>query len=215
MIVLLDLDGTISDPYVGIRNAWRFVSERLGLAVLDEEQQRAAIGPPLEDTLLSLGLDDHAVQQGVHAYRSYYDTTGLFENTVYPGMPEVLEELGGTATLALATSKPADTAARILDRFGLVHHFAVVGGATRDGSVRRKADVVARTLAELGSPDPADVTMVGDRLHDVHGAGQHGVRCLGVRWGYGAPGELEAAGAYAVAEAPADIPRLLPSPGSA
>ena len=109
----------------------------------------------------------------------------------------------------LATSKPEPFAARIVEGFGLAPLLDHVAGATLDGSVARKADVIARALDAVGASAGPDVVMVGDRSHDVLGAAEHGLTCVGVEWGYAAPGELEAAGAIAVVRTPAELADLL------
>ena len=109
----------------------------------------------------------------------------------------------------MATSKPEPFAVRVVEHFGLAPYVDHVSGSTLDGTVGTKAGVIALALDRLGEPAPGDVTMVGDRSHDVRGAAGHGIRCLGVGWGYAEPGELEDAGAFAIAEHPADVAALV------
>ena len=112
-------------------------------------------------------------------------------------------------TLATATSKGEGPTRTMLDHFGLTDRFTVIGAASMDGTSISKTDVLARTLAGLGDPAPSDCVLVGDRDLDVLGAAAHGIDCIGASWGYGAVGELQAAGAWAVAEHPSDVPGLV------
>jgi len=208
--LLLDLDGTLTDPFDGISRSVDHAMAGLGRAPLTTEQHRACIGPPLPDSFRRLGVPVGQVDEAIALYREYYGDRGLFENRVYDGVPEALATLRSRGMrLAVATSKPEPFAVQVMEHFGLDTYVDHISGSTLDGSVGTKAAVISLALAVLGWPDPQDVTMVGDRAHDVHGAAEHGIRCLGVRWGYADPGELEDAGAFAVAEQPADLVAML------
>ncbi|WP_372594968.1 HAD hydrolase-like protein [Actinotalea sp.] len=208
--LLLDLDGTLTDPFEGVSRALDHAMSGLGLAPLTEAQHRSCIGPPLPDSFSALGVPAGRVDEAITRYREYFADQGLLENRMYDGIPEALAELRSRGIrLAVATSKPEPFAVQVIEHFGLDVHLDHVSGSTLDGRVGTKAAVISLALDRLGEPDPRDVTMVGDRRHDVHGAAEHGIRCLGVRWGYAEPGELEGAGAYAVAEQPGDLVTLL------
>jgi phosphoglycolate phosphatase len=208
--VLLDLDGTLTDPKVGITTSIRHAMNELGRPLAPEVVLDWCIGPPLIDAFTRLldGDRDRA-GAGVAAYRARYGTIGLFENEVYPGIPALLERLADEGrTLVLATSKPRVFAARILEHFDLARYFHAVHGSELDGTRADKTDLVPWILAREAL-DPAATVMVGDREHDVFGARAAGLATLGVAWGFGAPGELVRAGAAAIAEAPSDLVRLL------
>ena len=196
--VLFDLDGTLTDNGPGIVNCVQFALAQLGLPPVDDLAVRAFIGPPLRDGFAALGHDDETCHRAVAAYRERFTDIGLFENTVYPGIAELLGELADRGVvLGVATSKPGVFATRILEHFGLDKHFEVVVGSELNGSRSLKAEVIAAALDQL-AVDHARVVMVGDRSHDVAGARACGLDCIGVTWGYAEPGELEAAGATAV-----------------
>ena len=206
--VLLDLDGTLTDPYDGITRCVLHALAALGHPAPDEAALRGMIGPPLQEGFASLGVPVAQLDEAVRLYRERFSTTGLYENRLYDGIPELLDDLRAAGRrLALATSKPEVFAQRILDHFRLADRFDVVGGATLDGTRRRKADVIADVLAATGSTGPVrdGAVMVGDRAQDVLGAQAHGLRCIGVRWGYAEPGELEAAGADPLVSTPAEL----------
>lgn len=204
-VVLFDLDGTLTDPRPGITRGVQVALAELGIAVEDPDTLTGYIGPPIQDGLRQLhGVHEDDVARGVEAYRAYYRRQGMFENEVHAGIADLLDRLvGGGALLGVATSKPDVIATDILGHFGLLASFAFVGGASLDGDRRAKADVIAHTLVSLGVASErwgAEVVIVGDREHDVHGARLAGIAAVGVRWGYAEPGELEAAGADVIVD---------------
>jgi phosphoglycolate phosphatase len=204
-LVLFDLDGTLVDSAPGIWASVRVAVAELGLPEPTSAQLRAMVGPPLQDGFaLVFGLAGAAVGRAVDAYRAHYTAGAMLDAPVYPGIPELLAHLSGDgATLAVATSKPEPFAVRILIHVGLIAAFASVHGATFDGAVRHKDQVVAAALAR--HPGRRDRVLVGDRAQDVLGAAAHGLPCIGAGWGPAEDGELEAAGAAVVAATPADV----------
>lgn len=207
--LLFDLDGTLTDSQEGITRCVAYALETVcGIRVADRSTLTAYIGPPLVDGFMANhGLDRETAVRCTAAYRERYRDTGLFENAVYPGIPEALTALRDTGyELAVATSKPEVFTDRILAHFDLTDYFTVVSGASMDGTVSTKAQVVAQTLRRLGDPAPETVLMIGDRSHDVLGAAACGVRTLGVLYGFGSRAELTEAGAWAVCPTPADLP---------
>jgi phosphoglycolate phosphatase len=208
-LVLFDLDGTLVDSSPGIHASVRSAAAELGLPDPTPEQLRGMVGPPLQDGFaLVLGVPVADVLRAVAAYRAHYTAGALLDVTVYRGIRELLAALrNGGATLAVATSKPEPFAVRVLEHTGLLPAFASVHGATLDGAVRHKDQVVAAALA--AHPDGREPVLVGDRTQDVLGAAAHGLPCIGAGWGPAEDGELEAAGAAFVAAAPADVLGLL------
>jgi phosphoglycolate phosphatase len=204
-LVLFDLDGTLVDSTPGIWASVRVAVAELGRPEPTPEQLRGMVGPPLEDGFaLVLGVPLVDVPRAVAAYRAHYSAGALLDATVYPGVPGLLAALAHVgATLAVATSKPEPFAVRLLAHAGLLPFFASVHGATFDGTVRHKDQVVAAALA--AHPDGERPVLVGDRAHDVLGAAAHGLPCIGAGWGPAPPGELADAGAAAVAATPAEV----------
>lgn len=198
-LVLLDLDGTLTDSYPGIAASARVAFTAMGLPVPDDTALRRFVGPPLADSFPRFGVPEDRVAEAVTAYRDYFRESGMWENSVYAGIPEQLAALRDAGVrLAVATSKPEVFAGPICERFGLARFLEGVFGAPLDHVPSSKATVVAAALDAL-APRGA-VLMVGDREHDVHGSRAHGVDCLGVAWGYAQPGELLDAGALGVVE---------------
>jgi phosphoglycolate phosphatase len=211
--VLVDLDGTITDSFPAITGSLKLALRDVGLPVPPDEALRAVVGPPFELGLPLIGVPGDQLWAVIGRYRVHYEGGGLFDCTVYDGIPELLDALAAAGmVLSLATAKPQDTAVRILEHFGLVGHFAVLAGATYEPGRRTKDEVITHALRQLGT-DPGDhVVMVGDRDHDVHGAAVHGIDTIGVLWGYGDEAELTGAGAWALAESPDDVLALVQRP---
>jgi phosphoglycolate phosphatase len=210
-LVLFDMDGTLVDSTPGIWASVRVAAAALGLPEPTPGHLRSMVGPPLQDGFADvLGLAGDDVDRAVAAYRAHYAAGAMFDADVHPGIPELLAALRADgATLAVATSKPEPFAVRVLEHNGLLTAFAGVHGATLDGTVRHKHEVVAAALA--AHPDGERPVLVGDRSHDVLGAAAHGLPCVGAGWGPAPPGELAAAGAAAIAATPADVRTALAS----
>ena len=193
-MVLFDLDGTLTDPRVGITVSMQHALATVGVEISDPDSLTWCIGPPIIDNFARLGVTGDRALEALAAYRERYDRVGAYENVVYDGIPELLDRLDDDGRrLAVATSKAEHSARRILEHFDLAQHFEFVGGASADSVRSMKADVVAYVLAELHKPDPSASVMVGDRHHDVDGARLNGLSAIAVTWGYAADGELEAA----------------------
>jgi len=205
--ILFDLDGTLTDPFEGITRSIRHALVALGVEAPTQPELRWCIGPPLRVSFPKLlGTDDVTrVEAAVTAYRERYGTVGLFENVRYEGVPEMLRALRDEGRrLFVATSKPRVVAERIVAHFELASHFERVYGAELDGRFDHK-DALLAHLLDTEQLAPEGVLMVGDREHDVRGAGANGVRALGVTYGYGSLAELTQAGAVATVDRPADV----------
>jgi phosphoglycolate phosphatase len=187
--------------------------------VPDDAALRRFVGPPLPEMLVAHGVPAGRVEELVATYRRHFTAGGMFDNSVFPGIEEALVELREAgAVLAVATSKPEVYARQIARHFGLDAHLAhgldgVFGADADQGTRAGKAEVVAHARANLAARGvavgPATTVMVGDREHDVLGAGRHGIATVGVTWGYAEPGELEEAGAVAVVHTPRELKDLL------
>ncbi|MYR05142.1 HAD hydrolase-like protein [Gordonia sp. SID5947] len=204
-VLLVDLDGTITDSFTGIANSFRHALAAVDVAEPAPEVVAGIAGPPMIDTLTAIGLDQATADAAMRAYRERYTDVGWLENSVFEGMSGVLADLAAAGrTLAVATSKNEVTARAILDHFGLAHHFRFIAGASDDGTRRAKSDVIAHALDQLGiSADPTThvtdtpVVMLGDRAHDVEGAALFGIPAILVSWGYALDGE-DGSAAWAV-----------------
>ena len=209
--ILFDLDGTLTDPREGITRSIAYALERMGVVPPPLEDLTFAIGPPLRRSLATL-LDDESpaqVERALALYRERFADVGLFENSVYEGIAETLHALAQRgAKLYVATSKPRVYAERIVRHFGLDAHFEAVHGCELDGTREDKRDLLAHLLPHHGVP-PAEAAMIGDRGADMVAARHHGVRAVGVLWGYGSRDELVQAGAQSLCGSPRDLSALL------
>lgn len=204
--ILFDLDGTLTDPGLGITNSIMHALKKMSIPLPERQALYQFIGPPLMDSFHErYGLDEASCAQAVVYYRERFSVTGLFENEVYPGIHEMLGALRQAGKkLVLATSKPELYARRILEHFDLARYFTHIVGATMDETRTAKHEVIAYALEAFGI-DPADAVMVGDREHDVLGARKNGLACVGVLYGYGSRRELTDAGATALADSPEEL----------
>jgi phosphoglycolate phosphatase len=206
-VLLFDLDGTLTDPRVGIVGCIRFALEQLTVACPDDEVLAGFIGPPLRASFaILLGTTEGLrIEKAMAFYRQRFEDAGLFENQVYDGVPAMLERTGpATGASYVATSKPAVYADLIVKHFGLAGHFRKVYGPELDGRYDDKAELLAHLLAEEQvAPDVA--VMIGDRAADIRAARINGLQSIGVLWGYGSERELVEAGADIVCRTPQEL----------
>jgi phosphoglycolate phosphatase len=208
--ILFDLDGTLTDPKVGILGSIAHAMERLGRPLPDADLTWC-IGPPLHESFARLldSFDDDLLRSAIGFYRERFAVTGKFENTIYPGIPEMLADLVENGyVLLVATSKPTIFAGEIVEHFGLGSYFSDVYGSRLDGGLSDKGELIAHIIADRDL-DPLDMLMIGDRRHDISGGLRNGVRAAGVAYGYGTIDELSTAGADPIFASPTDIARYL------
>ncbi|MDO4554328.1 MAG: HAD family hydrolase [Lachnospiraceae bacterium] len=194
-IVLFDLDGTLTNPMIGITKSVQYALKKFGIEEPDLWNLTKFIGPPLMYSFETFyGFSKEEAAKAVEYYREYYSPTGIFENKAYDGMKELLESLKSRGMiLAVATSKPEEYAIRILDHFEMSEYFTYIGGALMNGRTD-KAQVISYVLETL-SANLDKTIMVGDREHDILGAKKNHLDSIGVLYGYGNRQELEKAGA--------------------
>ena len=205
--ILFDLDGTLTDPGIGITNSVMYALKKFGIEITDRTSLYNFIGPPLMYSFQTFhGFSEEDSTQAVKYYREYFSVHGLYENEVYPGIPELLHELKQRGYhLVLATSKPEEYALEILRHFGLYDYFDFVAGATFDTTRVKKADVIAYALKETGITDLENTIMIGDRSHDIIGAKTFNLDSIGVLYGYGSEDEFKEAGATYIVNKPCEI----------
>lgn len=205
--VFFDLDGTLTNPELGITSCIQYAAEYYGVKT-KREDLRKYIGPPLRDTFVELIDEDHA-DDAVKKYRERFAPVGLFENEVYPGVPETLEKLKDMGyVLCTASSKPQNFVDTILEHFDLKKYFDFIGGATMDGRISKKEDVINIVLDETGFT-PQDVLMVGDRMYDLTGAAEFGMDAVGVLYGFGSREELSAYDSIALIDNICELIKIL------
>ena len=205
--ILFDLDGTLTDPEIGITSSVMHALEKFGIKVEDRRSLRPFIGPPLSYSFQTyFGLSEEDSELAIKYYRERFSVKGLYENEVYPGVEKLLQELRSRGkTLIIATSKPEEFTLKILEHFDLLKYFDFVAGATMDGSRGEKADVIRYALKISGIEDVSRAIMIGDRKYDILGAKENGLKSIGVLYGFGDEKELTDAGADYVAKSVEDI----------
>ena len=205
--VLFDLDGTLTDPALGITNSVAYALSKWNISVKNRSELFKFIGPPLLDSFSEYyGFSDEESRLALKYYREYFTDRGMFENRVYNGIPELLSALKSrNKKLIVATSKPEEFAVRILQHFDLDGYFDFIGGASMDETRVKKADVIQYALDACNISNKASVVMVGDRHHDIDGAKLCGLPSIGVTYGYSSIDELKDAGADFIALSVEDI----------
>ena len=205
--VLFDLDGTLTDSGLGITKAVQYALGQMGYEVPQRESLFCFIGPPLHTSFRKFyGMDEPTSVEAVRQFRVYYNQMGgILENEVYSGVRELLAALKAAGKrLCIATSKPDAAAKQVMHHFGLDEFVPDIVGGTDDPDRNTKGKVIAYVLREFGI-DPESAIMVGDREHDVHGAAENGIPCIGITWGYGDRAELEGAGAAVTLDTPEEV----------
>lgn len=209
--LLFDLDGTLTNPKEGITKCVQYALASFGIHEPNLDKLVPFIGPPLRQSFETFyDFDEQQARACVEKYRERFSTVGLFENFPYPGILEMLQQLTAQGKqLAVASSKPTIFVRQILEKFALAPYFRVIEGSHLDGSRTDKKEVIAAVLQQFGNPAPEQLLMIGDRKYDVIGARQMGFSCVGVRFGFAAPGELEESGAIYIADTVSDLQRYL------
>jgi phosphoglycolate phosphatase len=208
MHLFFDLDGTLTDSRPGIMASMRHALKAIGRESPTDEALLPFIGPPTHDAFRALlgSSDPELNERTIAIYRERYAALGWAENSVYPGVSAGLATLTAAGfALWVVTSKPHVFANRIIDHFELRPFFRHVYGSELSGERSHKGELIAHVLASEGLSN-RDAWMIGDRLHDIHGAKHNGLRSAGVLWGYGSQAELADAGADAIF---ADMPALV------
>lgn len=190
--ILFDLDGTLTDPKEGITKSFQFALQSFGI-VEHTENLLKVIGPPLIDSFKDFyGFTNKQAQEAVKKYRQRFESIGLYENALYPGVKEMLSDLKKHGKkIALATSKPQKFAIEILKHFEIVSYFDVTVGSELDGKRSEKSEVIGEVLRQFSWPPKESVLMIGDRKYDILGGRKCGVDTVGVTFGYAEPGEFE------------------------
>jgi len=215
--ILFDLDGTLTDPKLGITSSVQYALRALGIEEPSLDKLEPFIGPPLADSFREFyGLDEEQTMTAVAKYRERFNDQGIYENEIYPGTVRMLASLKASGKkLAIASSKPTLYVERILDYFDIRTYFDYIIGSNMDGTRGKKEEVVEEALRQmvpsgmLSAEKKASVAMVGDRKFDIEGAKEHGITSVGVSFGYAPEGELEQAGADFIVDTVEALAELL------
>ena len=208
--ILFDLDGTLTDSGEGIMNCAKLALNTFGVPIPGEELMRSIVGPPLDHSLIRLGIPEKDVAEAIRVFRARYSSVGKYENTPYPGIRALLSTLQDQGhLLCVATSKPEVMALDIMDHFDLARYFTHICGASLDSSRSSKEAVITYLMEQCGRDQ--NKVMVGDTEYDVLGAKAHGIPTIGVTWGYGKEQAMVDAGAAALAHSMEELLELLNS----
>jgi len=212
--ILFDLDGTLTDPGVGITKSVQYALRKLGIEK-ECDALKSFIGPPLQVSFReSCGFSEDQVTEAIACYREYFSRQGIFENELYPLMKESLETLiEAGCTLHVATSKPTVFAERILRHFDIQSCFTSVTGSGLDGTMSDKTEIIAHVLQEQKIA-AANAVMIGDRKHDLIGASNNHVESIGAAYGYGSVEELAACEPAAIVSSVEELVEWLLEPAS-
>ena len=194
--IFLDLDGTLTDPFLGITNSVKYALKKFDIDKTNEEL-KCFIGPPLRESFHEYyGMDPDTCEDAIKYYREYFSTKGLFENELYPFTVKTLAELKKMGlTIVLATSKPEKFSVEILKHFEIFDYFDFVSGSTMDKTRDNKTVIIKYAIDELNITNLDEILMVGDRHHDIVGAKDNGIKCCYVTYGYGSVDEANKYGA--------------------
>lgn len=215
--LLFDLDGTLTDSAEGIIKCVQYAAEKMGAELKKAEELRVFVGPPLSESFQNVyGFSVADTQQAIAYYRERFKPIGMFENAVYPGIPEMLKAMKENGKINLiASSKPQEFVETILEHFDIAKYFDIIVGASMDESRNTKEAVIEEALFQLKSTDrygqysDDKCVMIGDRKYDIHGARYFGLRNIGVSYGFAPVGELEEAGADVIVDTVEELTRVL------
>lgn len=191
--ILFDLDGTLTDPKIGITKSVQYALRKLGINEPDLDKLDPFIGPPLMDSFKKFyNFDERKAWQGVEYYRDeYFNKKGMFENTLYEGIPELLEKLYKSKSLYVVTSKPTVFSEQIIQHFHLSKYFKKVVGPDLHIKNPSKEILIKSVLDVHENEKKENFVMIGDREHDIIGAQTNGIDSVGVLYGYGSREEIE------------------------
>lgn len=210
-VILFDLDGTITDSGEGVTNSVIYALKKYNIEVKDRSELFRFIGPPLIDSFMTFyGFSHDKAIEATDFYRNNYRKTGIWENYVYDGIPELLKKLNEMGKRVLvATSKPEHFARQILEKHDIAKYFEYIAGANMDETRTKKEDVISYALETCGIKDTSEVLMVGDTKFDIIGANQFNMDSAGVLFGYGGRDEMEKEGATYICETVKALSELL------
>ena len=190
--IIFDLDGTLTDPGVGITNSVMYALGKSGIQAKRSELYKF-IGPPLRESFRTYyGFDETGAEQAVALYREYFTEKGIYENAIYPGITGLLESLKAAGKrLYIATSKPTEYSMRVVEHFKMTDCFDFISGSNMDGTLSDKSMLIEKILNRIDREEIPVTVMVGDRKYDIEGAKSHALDSVAVAYGYGELKELE------------------------
>lgn len=208
--ILLDLDGTLTDPEEGITRSVACALDSLSMPYASIGALKTFIGPPLVQSFAEYGVKEADMDKAITKFREYYANQGIFECTMFKGVPDLLTTLKAhDKKIFLATSKVREYAHRVLDYFEITRYFDFISGSELDGSRTVKADVIAYALKETNTKVTSAVVMVGDRKHDIIGAKKNNITAVGILYGFGSEKEFKTENAGYILDSMEDLKNFL------
>lgn len=209
--ILFDLDGTLIDSSEGITKSAQYALAHYGIIENDLSKFYKFIGPPLVASFKKYyDFPEEQAVEAVAVYRERYNKIGLFECSLYPGVRECIEKLKAQGYLiGMASSKPEVSCRRILEHFGILELFDDVVGATFDGRIDTKEEVLNEVMRRWSDVPKDEMCLIGDTMFDVEGANQVGIRTVAVNFGFGNVQEMVEAGAVAVCDDMEKLPDIV------
>ena len=206
-LCLFDLDGTIINPKEGITKSVQYALKFFSIEITNLDELQKFIGPPLRDSFREFyNFSEKETEKAVEKYREYFSEKGMYENTLYPGIIDLLKQLKTDGiVLAIATSKPTFFADKIAEHFNFKRYFDFIAGSELDGARSRKSEVIEYALDIIDPKRKKSPIMIGDRKHDIIGAKETGIESIGVTWGYGSHIELEESNATWIISSPKEL----------
>lgn len=206
-VVLFDLDGTLIDSSEGIFKSVLYALEHYGIHETDMGSLRRFIGPPLYESFMRFyDFPEEQAREAVDVFRERYNVKGFLECKLYDGVKEALVSLKEAGyALGVATSKPEETARKILSNKGVYDLFDEIAGATMDGRIETKQEVLTEWFRRKSEYTPDASLLVGDTAFDVTGANAFGMKSIGVSFGFGSLDEMQKAGAVAICDSMAEV----------
>ena len=198
-LCLFDLDGTLIDPHTAITTGVQVAMREVGVDIPDRNQINHFIGPPIRDSIRTMGdFTDEEIERVVDKYREYTFEKGIYQNTLYSGIIKMLEKLKDEVILTIATSKMLIMANQIADNLKIANYFDLIMGCEPDGTRSRKSEVINAVLERYDNP--INPVIIGDTKYDIIGAKESGIASIGITWGYGTKEEMEVAGADTIVD---------------
>lgn len=198
--IFWDMDGTIIDSYPGIIESFDYALSCFGLEISEPALKRLVIGPPLRESFSSLcRMEPEQIEVAVEKYREHYNAGAMFHCSVYDGVVNAIDALKKAGYIqVITTSKPEEMCKQILSKFDLIKKMDLIVGASLDGRIDTKEQVLREAFCRLGNPDPRQIVLIGDTKYDAIGAKSVGIPCIGITYGFGTREELEINGALSV-----------------
>ncbi|MDP3915235.1 MAG: HAD hydrolase-like protein [Bacteroidota bacterium] len=209
--ILFDLDGTLTNPRLGIGNSLKYALRQMQIDGYSSEILERFVGPPLQDGFKNLfGLNERNTNLAVEHFRTYFGEKGLYENEPYSGITELLEELYLSGKhIYVVTSKLEKYAKMIVRHFEFDRYINDLQGAETTGKHSGKGQLIAELMDRNRIRPSSSVAMIGDTHYDLIGAKENEISAIAVGYGFGTPDSLNACNPDYMVESVDELAELL------